>query len=111
MRATIAAVVVALATSVAQANDGPEAQRAVRAKCERDWSDDFVMQKFCIEQQYQAAKAFEALGKMHAAGTAERRILERCFRQWVGSAFEKADFVMAEFCFDQQLEAYRELQE
>jgi hypothetical protein len=72
----------------------------VDKKCTRDWPDDFVMRKYCRDQQY-AAEA--KLTTRPIVGADERTIRLKCERDWPD------DYVMRNHCEEQQFKALRQL--
>ena len=68
----------------------------IRAKCAKQWPEDFRMQKFCGDRQ------IEALGKVanRSMDTSSGQVIRRkCLREWPG------DFRMRNYCEEQQLKA------
>ena len=70
---------------------------AARARCRREWRDDFEMQNFCIEEQENAYRN-RPLGRVAPDLEAARA---RCRREW------RDDFEMQNFCIEEQENAYR----
>ena len=81
----------------------------VKATCKAKWSTDYEMQKYCIDQQFEAWGNVSDKLKAFADGTEERAIVNRCAAKWQtpNGGF---DFEMVNYCTDQQLKAFRALQ-
>lgn len=92
----ITASIAALAASAAIAEDFPlEAQKQ---KCSATWSDDFSMQKFCLDKQ---SKAFESLQKVIPNLNIDLSpAYEKCTSDW------GEDFSMRLHCIERQKQAY-----
>ncbi len=75
------------------------ADQIIKNKCSQDWPQDFVMQKYCIDQQN------EALAKLKSRTSANtpQSIIDKCERDW------HFDFQMREYCESEQFKAYRSL--
>ncbi len=89
---------------------GQTAAELGKAHCAAEWPGDYVMQKWCYEQQATAGVALQALIKENPSDTEGGRILYRCFKQWPGKAGHLVDYTMALWCARQQLAAYKALQ-
>ena len=101
-------IVVALVIAAPAAAD--EVEAAIRAKCKADWPT-YSRQNFCVTRQTEAARKLEHHRERWPEGSEERKLLERCVTKWAGADGSKADYTVVNFCFDQQLEAYRSLQQ
>jgi hypothetical protein len=69
---------------------------STRAKCAKEWPDDFSMRAFCEKQEHEAAS------KLHARSmtTRDQRVIRTtCEREWPD------DLNMRNFCEEQQLKA------
>lgn len=70
----------------------------IRAKCAKDFPDDFSTQKYCVDKQT------EAVGKLQVrtmSGTDERTIRTKCEKDFPD------DFSTRNYCEEQQLKALR----
>lgn len=68
----------------------------IRAKCAKDWPDDFTMRAYCQKQQD------EGLAELHRRSMNSpdhRTIRTKCAKDW------QEDFLMRNYCEDQQLKA------
>jgi hypothetical protein len=69
----------------------------IRAKCAKDWPDDFNMRAFCQKQQDEGVKALQQ--RSMTASPDHRTIRSKCAKDWPD------DFQMRNFCEEQQLKA------
>ena len=83
-------------TAPAQLSDS-----GIRAKCEKDWPDDFQLRAFCERQQREARDKIN--GRAMASGD-RLTIRTKCLKDW------PVDFQMQNFCEEQQLQALDTLQ-
>ncbi len=89
--------------------DRKDALAKARSKCERDWRDDFFMQR---EYPKQHEEAFDALARRcFAERTREYRAMRKCLREWFspGTLDLRHDLFMANECVKQQVQAIRYL--
>ena len=104
-------LLIVIALLIATPTAANEVETAIRAKCKADWPTDYSMQNFCVTRQTEAARKLERHRERWPEGSEERKILERCVTEWAGADGSKADYSLVNLCFDQQLEAYRSLQQ
>lgn len=71
----------------------------IRSKCASEWPDDFRMQKYCQDQQFEGLRALRS--RVMAGPLAPIR--SKCAQEWLD------DFRMRDYCETQQLEALRQL--
>jgi zinc ribbon protein len=71
----------------------------IRSHCAKEWPDDFVMRKYCEDQQYKGLRALRARQMTGAFA----KIRSKCASEWPD------DFQMRDYCEKQQLDALREL--
>jgi len=87
-------------------NDFSGKTAIIKQKCEKDWPDDFAVQKFCIDQQ---KRAVIALKRGRPPNKMPREVFEKirrkCFKDWPD------DFAVRKFCEDQQIRAWQSLNE
>ncbi len=76
-----------------------DAAAIISAKCASEWPDDFRMQKYCKDQQYEGLRA---LRTRQMTGVLAK-IRSKCASDWPD------DFRMRDYCEKQQLKAFREL--
>ena len=97
-RTTIPAPRPAVASASAPSASGTSSPStdAVKRKCASEWSDDFRMQKYCIDQQLESAAT---LGRRSMLTTDERTIRTKCATEWPD------DYRMRNYCEEQQLKA------
>ena len=103
MKITIKAlgIIAALAASPAIAEDFPlEAQKQ---RCGSEWSDDFSMQKFCLDEQSKAFGNLQAV--IPSLNNDLLRSYTNCMADW------RDDFSMRLFCIEEQQRAYDSLDE
>lgn len=73
---------------------------AIRAKCTKEWPDDFQMRKHCDEEQ---RTALTTLRSRSMTTTGQRTIRNKCAKDWPD------DFKMRDHCETQQLKALAEI--
>jgi GYF domain 2 len=80
-----------------------DVMQKIRAAAAREYPDDYVMQKYTVEQQ---CEAFSELRKLRVPN-----IPPNVFAKMSASAAEEYpdDYVMQKYTIEQQLEAYRDL--
>lgn len=92
------------AERIAKARSSPPSDAAARplieTKCREEWGDDFKMQKYCQDQQYEGLRT---LRSRQMAGSTLSSVRDKCAGEWNG------DFKMREYCEQQQLKALEEL--
>ncbi len=88
-----------VAISSAEPPSDQGAAAAIRAKCAKEWPDDFAMRKYCEDKQYEGLRALRT--RPMAAGLA--KIRSKCAGEWPD------DFAMRDYCEKKQLAALREL--
>lgn len=101
MKITIKAfgIIAALAASSAIAEDFPLEEQ--KQRCASEWSDDFSMQKYCLDEQ---RKAFAGLQEVIPNLNDDlSRSYANCTSDW------KDDFVMRLYCIGEQEKAYDSL--
>lgn len=100
MRYALLAIVMVANATVAHAG--------IRENCERDWPDNYVMQKHCIDWQGQAAERVRGPMKKAQEGIAPYvTIVTECGKQWQdGDTF---NYPMVDHCIKRQIEAYNQL--
>jgi hypothetical protein len=79
-------------------------ESVARSKCEQEWATDYKMQKYCIDQQRDAARALSQGTPSDVDSSAFRVIRGKCTDEW------PRDFKMRAYCETQQIEAFRSLQ-
>ena len=79
-------------------SSGPDA--SIRAKCAKDWPEDFVVRAYCEKQQHAAA---EALSARTMASANEQTIRRKCATDWPD------DYMVRNYCEQQQLKALQSL--
>jgi hypothetical protein len=77
------------------------ARPGIRAKCTADWTDDFKMQKYCQDKQFEALRVLRGRVMMQGALATIRK---KCSEDW------SDDYKMRDYCEKKQVEALRELQ-
>ena len=71
----------------------------IREHCKQDWPSDFVMRRYCEEQQRKGLEQLKR-GKSPRISSKEFQIVRRkCARDW------PTDFMMRAYCEEQQFEA------
>lgn len=84
-----------------------ELERGIRARCEREWSGDFQMQLYCVNQQIESARdAADTMSEVSGTAAGDQ-IIGHCFDEW--SDDDGPNWQMVDYCMDSQLEAYRAL--
>ena len=92
----VLAIAGALVASSAIAEDFPlEAQKQ---RCASEWSDDFSMQKFCLDEQSKAFGNLQAV--IPSLNNDLLRSYTNCMADW------RDDFSMRLFCIEEQQRAY-----
>jgi hypothetical protein len=96
-------------TSAHVAANNPEALK-VKAHCAAKWEADFRMQKYCVDQQTEAAmKLGPEMSKVMDNPNSElAQALGVCVAKWTDEA-EFRDWRMILYCWEQQKKAYRAL--
>ena len=72
----------------------------IKAKCEKEWPDDFAVQKFCIDQQMGSYSKLQAKS-MNVEPFVSIR--SKCQREWPD------DYSVRDFCEEEQIKAYNSL--
>ena len=72
----------------------------IKAKCAKEWSGDFAMQKFCTDTQMGSYRKLQAKS-MNAEPFVSIR--SKCQREW------SDDYSMRDFCEEEQIKAYNSL--
>ena len=99
MTSKVLAIVGALVASPAIAEDFPLEEQ--KQRCASEWSDDFSMQKYCLDEQ---RKAFAGLQEVIPNLNDDlSRSYANCTSDW------KDDFVMRLYCIGEQEKAYDSL--
>ncbi|MDY6791548.1 MAG: hypothetical protein SWH54_09790 [Thermodesulfobacteriota bacterium] len=75
----------------------------IKNNCQKEWPNDYRMQKFCIDQQKDALKKLRAGRPADIPKDIFIKIRNKCSRKW------KNDFRMVLFCERQECEAWRQL--
>ena len=103
MKITIKAlgIIAALAASSAIAEDFPLEEQ--KQRCASEWSDDFSMQKFCLDEQSKAFGNLQAV--IPNLNDDLSRSYTNCTEEW------RDDFSMRLFCIEEQQRAYDSLDE
>lgn len=76
------------------------ARPTIRSNCAAKWSDDFKMQKYCQDKQFEALAQLRARNMSAGAYATIRR---QCSEKW------ESDYKMRDYCEKKQVEAYQEL--
>ena len=75
-----------------------------QSKCQQEWATDYKMQKYCLDQQRDAARALSNGAPSGVDSSAFRIIRGKCTDEW------PRDFKMRAYCETQQVEAFLALQ-
>lgn len=75
----------------------------IKNNCQKEWPNDYRMQKFCIDQQKDALQKLRAGRPSDIPKDVFKKIRNKCSRKW------KNDFRMVLFCEIQEFEAWRQL--
>ena len=75
--------------------------------CAAEWSEDFVMQKHCVEQQTQARDKAQKVDVM--ASSVAMKTWANCTSEWTDKNSKLTDWVMMYHCYEEQISAYRSL--
>ena len=103
--AIVAAVV--FVSLPASAEEAIDAEKMIRAYCAAKWAADYEMQKYCIDEQIEAAAKVYDHQEKYAPESEERKIMDRCVGKWTRAGV--IDFEMVAYCIDEQMKAYRAL--
>ncbi|MDX8443866.1 hypothetical protein [Mesorhizobium australafricanum] len=76
----------------------------IKAGCAAEWPDDYSMQEFCIDNQ---SKSLSQVADIYHSNQddQERAILAKCYKDWRTAT--GSNWVMVEFCYQQQHDAYK----
>ena len=91
-------------SSLKSGNEAPtsgDSVQVIRAKCAKDWPDDFRMRAYCQEQQEAGIAALSA--RTMTSNVDHRTIRSKCATDWPD------DFRMRNYCEEQQLEALKRI--
>ena len=94
----------ALAPLLAAPAIATETMDKIKQRCSAKWSTDYEMQKYCIDNQIEAANKFVDLRERHAEDSEEYKILGRCFGKWTKQ--DNPDWEMVVYCTENQIKAY-----
>jgi hypothetical protein len=75
------------------------ADQIIKNKCLQDWPQDFVMQKYCIDQQNEALAKL----KIRTSANTPKGVFVKCEREW------HYDFQMREYCIQEQVKSMNAL--
>lgn len=81
----------------------PEVMNAIRIFAEREYPDDFAMQKYTIEEQRESFSAIQHLSLPDIPKSVFAKIYERAATEYPD------DYSMQKYTIEEQVEAYREL--
>jgi hypothetical protein len=79
------------------------ADNIIKRHCESQWSDDFSMRNYCINQQEQALAELRRGRPADVPEDVFQCIRTKCGREWSN------DFSMRQYCEEEQFKAYRNL--
>lgn len=85
-------------------------ENEIRANCDAEWPDDYVMQKHCVVKQAQAFNRLQPWVRSlpDDVKDSDNQILGRCAVQWHGKV-DGTDYVMLEHCVNKQRSARDDL--